>query len=184
MMDKISRNMSSQVKFIDDLLDLSKLKIGKIKPNKMNVNVHSLVSFYKSPLHQLASNKGIEIHNNTPKEFRVTADMSLLAQVLQNLISNAIKFCGDGDIITIDGARDGRAEISVKDTGPGIAPDIMPDLFMQHIKATTLGSKGETGTGLGLPYCKDIIDAHEGEITVESELGKGTVFTITLPEQE
>jgi CheY-like chemotaxis protein len=129
----------------------------------------------------LAERKGVTLLNETKERTRIHADYNLMYEALTNLVTNAIKFTRAGDTITIFSPVDNPGAIAVKDTGVGIPPHIIPDLFHHEIKTTTTGTAGEQGTGLGLPFCKDIMDAHGGSLTVESEKGKGSVFCAVLP---
>jgi len=99
-----------------------------------------------------------------------------------NLLSNAVKFCKRGDRITVFVPPGLPCTIAVRDTGKGISPAIIGDLFREEVKTTTPGTAGEKGTGLGLPLCAEIIAGHHGSITVESEEGVGSTFFVTLPE--
>jgi len=92
------------------------------------------------------------------------------------------KFTGESGRITLEGHRDERGvEMSVTDTGVGMTPDRLGRLFGLEKENTTLGTKGEKGTGLGLLLCKDLIEKNKGSIRVESEVGQGTTFTIAMP---
>ncbi|MBI5816465.1 MAG: PAS domain S-box protein [Nitrospinae bacterium] len=166
---------------IDQLLNISRLKTGKIRPRKMFVDAHGLAESQMGALSFTAERKGVKMVNRIPKGIRLFADFTLLGEVAQNLLSNAIKFCRQGDTVTLFVPEDRPCSIAVKDTGAGIHPAILGDLFRHEVKTTTQGTDGEKGTGLGLPYCKDIMDAHGGTLEVESGPGKGTVFYIGLP---
>jgi CheY-like chemotaxis protein len=96
-------------------------------------------------------------------------------------LTNAIKFCSSGDRITFFVQPGLKSAIAIRDTGNGIDERIIPNLFKHEVKTSTVGTGGERGTGLGLPYSYDILKAHGGEITVESAPGKGTVFCVMLP---
>jgi CheY-like chemotaxis protein len=128
-----------------------------------------------------AANKGIILENRLPEQMNILVDADIFGEVLHNILTNAIKFCTRGDKICLFRQEDGQQTIAIRDTGVGIPASILPDLFKHEIKTSTTGTAGEIGTGLGLPYCRDIVRAHNGEITVESSLTDGTVFYITLP---
>jgi len=115
---------------------------------------------------------------------RLMADRALFPQVIQNLVSNSIKFCNPGGHVVIFAPEGGGSVIAVRDTGVGVRPDMVPNLFKPEIKTTTPGTAGEKGTGLGLPMCKEILEAHGGAIRVESEPGKGSVFHAELPSRK
>jgi len=102
--------------------------------------------------------------------------------VIRNLTSNAIKFTAAEGTVTIDGRnQDGVCEISVSDTGVGMTPEQVDKLFSIGDKNSTKGTGGESGTGLGLLLCKDLLEKCNGSMVVQSKPGKGSTFTITLP---
>jgi two-component system sensor histidine kinase/response regulator len=102
--------------------------------------------------------------------------------IIQNLIINAIKFTqSEGRIIVSSATKNGIVEVSIQDTGIGIEPEKSSKLFNFITIFTTKGTSGEEGTGLGLPLCKEFVEKQGGKIWVESELGKGSKFTFTLP---
>ena len=126
-------------------------------------------------------NLSILITNNVDTETMVNADVDMLRSIVQNLISNAIKFTSTrGQIIISSENKGSLVEVSVKDNGIGIKPERRSELFDFISLYTTKGTTGETGTGLGLPLCKDFVERNGGNIRVESEVGKGTKFTFTL----
>ena len=166
---------------VDKLLDIGRLQTGKIKLQKKYTDVRSLTSMYIDQISYVAQEKNITIKNELPSNMRLFIDSDLFGEVIQNLVSNAVKFCSAGDTVTIFKPDGKQSAISVKDTGTGIDKNLIDDLFKHEVKTTTFGTNGEKGTGLGLPYCKDIMMAHGGTISLETEIGKGTVFHIELP---
>lgn len=102
--------------------------------------------------------------------------------VIRNLVSNALKFTPTGGAIEISAqAREDHLEIAVSDTGTGIPQEDLPKLFRIDVQYTNVGTGGETGTGLGLILCQDLVEKNDGKIWVESEVGEGTTFRFTLP---
>ncbi|MBI5178354.1 MAG: response regulator [Nitrospinae bacterium] len=182
MLGHAADNANRLVEMIDRLLDLSRLKTGSVKPRMQPVAARSIGVMAIDGLSALAEEKGIAISCEIPREVKVMADRELLLEVVGNLLSNAVKFCKKGDRITIFAPEGMPSTIAVKDTGKGISPLIIDDLFREEVKTSTTGTAGEKGTGLGLPLCAEIIAAHGGRITVESEEGAGSIFFITLPE--
>lgn len=133
-------------------------------------------------LTSLGSIKNITMVNKVPPELKACADVNMLTAILRNLISNAIKFSNPGSEVEIEALLNGEAvEISVKDNGIGMNEEIKSSLFRTISNNTRAGTANEKGTGLGLMICKEFIDKHHGIIRLESEVGKGTKFTFSLP---
>ncbi|MBF0291431.1 MAG: PAS domain S-box protein [Nitrospinae bacterium] len=166
---------------IEKLLNLSRLQTGSIVPKKAFFEARLAVATAVADLAHLAKEKGVKITYDIPADMRLYADYDLFIEVIVNLLSNAIKFCRKGDSVSIyvDAARPGV--IAVRDTGVGISQKAIPNLFKSEVLTTTRGTAGEVGTGLGLPFCYDIIKANGGNLEVESKLGEGTVFYVVLP---
>jgi len=145
--------------------------------------VKDLIDIYKP----LASAKGINIstHFSTPGTFQLDSEKFKL--IISNLMSNALKFCREGDNITLDmkisGTGDKELHIHLSDTGIGIPSEFLPSIFNKEEEHQRQGTQGEISTGLGLPIIKKYVDLHEGNIRVESIEGMGTSFHITIPEK-
>ena len=169
------------VRLIDEILDISGLQSGRITLSKKFIDANMLAAATIAGMEFRAKEKKISLMNDIPPGYRLYADPILFEQALQNLLSNAIKFSRDGDTITFFVPKGEQATIAVKDTGIGIRADTIPNLFKAEIKTTTKGTAGEIGTGLGLPYCWDILQAHGGDLSVESMEGEGSVFHARLP---
>lgn len=167
---------------IDDVLDISRIRSGKMAMNQKFIDAAAVVKKSLFPLQPLADKKNVEISVLVPPKTRIYCDAILMEQVVQNLVSNAIKFCNGGDKITISIPRGAGSVISVADTGAGINPENLPNIFSHEIKTSTQGTAGEMGTGFGLPLSRDIMEAHGGTLTVKTEVGKGTEFFAGLPD--
>lgn len=170
------------VHMIDELLKIAMLQTGKIILNKKFFDAYFTALSAIGNYSYLARAKGIVLENKIPPSTMVYGDMDLIVEVVHNLVSNAIKFCNEGDRITIFNPPDKPSVIAVRDTGIGIDPKIVPDLFKPDVKTTTKGTRGEKGTGLGLPLCSDIVKALGGSLTVELSRDEGTTFYINLPD--
>lgn len=169
------------IKMIDELLKVSRFQAGQITLNPKFINAHQVANAVFMHLTHLAQVKGITLNNQIPVNSRFYADPHLLNEVLLNVVSNAIKFCDTGDAIAVFIPRNKEATIAVKDTGTGIDSDILPNLFQPEIQTTRTGTRKEKGIGLGLPFCRDIMKAHGGDITVESVREEGSIFYIRIP---
>jgi signal transduction histidine kinase len=112
---------------------------------------------------------------------RVHADRDRMDHVLGNLVGNAVKFTTEGEVRIALRAADGRAEVLVSDTGAGIAADELPLIFDRFFRVSSSHRSATPGTGLGLGIARSLVEAHGGTLTVDSEPGRGTTFTISLP---
>ncbi|MDH4184054.1 MAG: PAS domain S-box protein, partial [Nitrospinota bacterium] len=181
---KADRTLEGMLELIDQILDIGRISTGKIRPVKRPLDLHQLVATRAEELDHMAAQKGVLIENKIPPGARLAADEALFGEVIRNLLSNALKFTNKGDTITIFMPDNAPHTVAVRDTGVGIDQKLIPDLFNPDVKTSTPGTAGEKGTGLGLPYCMEIIKAHGGAIKVESEKGSGTVFHVQLPASE
>ncbi|MBF0435033.1 MAG: response regulator [Magnetococcales bacterium] len=173
----------SLIELIEGVLNIGRLKSGKIIPDKTFFDLQFFTESVIQRVIHLAREKQITLENHIPTDVRIYADMSLFAAVVQNLLTNAIKFSRPGDVISIrQPLSEGGTAVEVCDQGVGIPADVLPKLFNVSEKTTTPGTAGETGTGFGLPFSFDIMEAHGGSLTVQSEAGRGSVFCARLPQ--
>jgi len=179
------RNLERLGALIDDILDLAKLEAKKMEINLQPTAITAVIDEVCQTLSAWIKNKEIsivgDIQNKIPE---INIDHDRIIQVLMNIISNAIKFTPKGGTITLGAKlsdKGDQMEISVADTGVGIAKNDLPKIFgkFQQAKNRSLGDT--SGTGLGLAIAQEIVQLHKGEINVSSEEGKGTIFTFTLP---
>jgi two-component system phosphate regulon sensor histidine kinase PhoR len=179
----IERNANRLDLLIQDLLTISALESEKIKLNLQPVNLRALAERVFLHLQTKADNKNVQLANELP-EFTANADANRLDQVFTNLVDNAIKYGrAQGRVIVGGKSRDdGALEIFVRDDGPGIPPEALVRVFERFYRVDKARSRDQGGTGLGLSIVKHIVQAHGGEVRVESELGKGATFYFTLPE--
>jgi PAS domain S-box-containing protein len=174
--------LNNLYKLLENLLFWSMLQRDMIKHNPRNLNLHFVANKVIESLKPTASNKNISISNNLDEKTFVYADDDMLQRIIQNLIGNAVKFTNSGGRITVSSVtKNDLIEVSVKDTGIGIKPETSSKLFNMDTIFSTKGTDEESGTGLGLPLCKEFVERNGGRIWVESEIGKGSIFTFTLP---
>ena len=130
-----------------------------------------------------AAQKGVALANTVPPGLRVRADRDRLAQILVNLVDNAVKFTPDGGRVRVSAAPPGARliRVAVSDTGIGIPSTDLPRLTERFYRVDKTRSRELGGTGLGLAIVKHLVQAHGGELAIESELGRGTTVAFTLP---
>ncbi len=168
---------------VDDLLDLSRIESGKMKLNMIPCDVRALVSSIVATLDKQATQRSIAIENEIPSTLaKVRADESALTQVFLNVLDNGIKYNKEGGCVRISAHEKGPfVQIDIADTGIGLSKEDLPRIFERFYRVDKARSRQLGGTGLGLSIAKHIIQAHHGEIFVQSELGKGSTFSFTLP---
>ena len=183
MVSMMERNTQSLIELVNDLLDASKLESGTMRLELASFDMRGLVDELRESMEPLAKEKGIELIETLPADLPpVSADRAKLRRVLLNLLSNAVKFTRKGGTVEVRAAREGdRVRVAVRDTGVGIAPDDVARLFDKYEQARSRATRGEKGTGLGLYITKQIVELHGSEIKVDSEVGKGSTFSFTLP---
>lgn len=170
---------------INDVLDISKIEAGKIDWNIQPVDVSEIAEQAVSATSVLAQNSGLEmICDIEPGLPQVMCDRNRLVQVLINLLSNAIKFTSQGSVVCRVRRQETVVAISVIDTGIGLSADDLEKVFEKFVQVGRVLTDKPSGTGLGLPICKQIIEHHGGRIWAESALGHGSTFTFTLPLEE
>lgn len=170
---------------VNDILDFSRLKEGEIKLDLKPVNLNMIVSLVIYVFEFLLKDKDIVILNEVPEVLTaVIADEERLKQIFYNLIGNAVKFTEHGSIVVSAEVKNGWVQISVQDTGIGIQPEKLSNIFQAFIQVHGDASRAYEGTGLGLTITQKLVELHEGKLWVNSELQKGSTFTFTLPATE
>jgi PAS domain S-box-containing protein len=162
-----------------DLLDLSKIEAGEAAPHLALVHVDELIGAAAESLRGQAEAKGLRLRIDTPQELPpVLADRAQIERVISNLVSNAVRHTDPGGEVHISAVRrENQVAITVADTGHGIPPEYLPQIFDKFIRVPEAPSGG---AGLGLAISKGIVQAHGGQIVVQSKVGHGTAFTFTL----
>ncbi|HJU56575.1 MAG TPA: sensor histidine kinase [Pyrinomonadaceae bacterium] len=183
MVAMMERNTQSLIELVNDLLDASKLESGTMRLELASINIRGVVDELRESMEPLAKEKEIKLVETLPTDLPpVRADRAKLRRILLNLLSNALKFTQKGGTVEVRAAREGdRVRVAVVDTGVGIAPEDVARLFDKYEQARNRATRGEKGTGLGLYITKQLVELHGSEIKVESELGKGSTFSFTLP---
>ncbi len=167
---------------VENLLKWSRLQMNAVEFEPQVLDLTEAVERTRALLDSAARNKGIALINAVPSQ-AVWADGDMLDTVLRNLVTNAIKFTDRDGRVTISASsvRSGWCVVSVADTGVGITDADLANLFRLDRKVSAIGTSGERGTGLGLLLCKDLVERHGGQITVESRQGEGSSFRFSLP---
>lgn len=177
---KMEKSGEHLMVLINDLLDYSKIEAGHFVLSYEEVSLKALVSSVVEDMSDYAFAKDLELKDNT-RDIRIDADNIRLKQVLINLINNAIKFTDKGLISVETAIYPEAVEISVIDSGCGISKGKLDSIFDAFQQADLSDKRSANGTGLGLAISRRIIELHGGELRVESELGKGSRFVVTLP---
>jgi signal transduction histidine kinase len=167
---------------INDVLDLAKIEAGKLEWNIQPVSMAEIVEHSAAATSALFTAKGLELVTDVPSNLPlVSADADRLIQVVINLLSNAVKFTEHGSVTCRVRAGDHELTVSVIDSGIGIAAEDHARVFEQFKQVGDTLTDKPRGTGLGLPISRQIVEHHGGQLWLESELGKGSTFSFTLP---
>lgn len=177
----IRKNASRMHSLIDDILELTAIEGGNVRLREAPVDLYTLVEDVCASAAAKATAQNVVLKNNVEPEVMVYADERRLEQMLTNLIDNGIKFSREHGTVAISYESDTRDKIMVQDNGDGIPSQHLERLFERFYRVDRARSRDMGGTGLGLAIVKHLALLHRGEVTVTSELGKGSTFTIHLP---
>ncbi len=167
---------------LENLLTWSKMQAKMMTFNPVDFDVSLKITESIEMFEAAAAKKNIKIDLALTEQIRINADLNMFETVFRNLVGNAIKFTNENGTISISANREkSYCKISVKDDGVGISEENIAKIFRIDSKHKTPGTMGEKGTGLGLILCKEFVEKHGGQITVKSEIGKGSEFSFTLP---
>ena len=172
---------------VNEILDLSKLDAKKLSVHTQSVNLFTLITRIYSSFSSLAQVRGIEMQHNLDKgrlsDFQIMIDAAKLETIMNNLISNAIKFSGRGDCVRLmldySKLKQSNLVVSIHDEGSGISVEDQVRVFDRYFQASS--QKHSAGTGIGLALTKELVELMEGDISVDSELGEGSTFSFRLP---
>jgi len=179
----IRNEMQRLLDYNDKLFQWSNLELGNFRISRKDVAATALSSFVEKMQNTNLHKKNIRLIVEAEKDFSVKGDETLLGQALNNLIGNSVKFTPEGGTIRLVFSNlNEHKMIEVIDTGIGMDKNTCDQLFTDFTRKTTFGTYGEKGTGLGLGIVKKIIDAHGFQISVSSQPGNGSRFTIKIPD--
>ena len=185
-LESVSDQVDRLTRLVHRLLDISRFEAGGGRLELRRINVRDFLDELTGGFHVLAFQNGIDFSVNVAGDapVNVEADADRLNEVLGNILSNAFKFTEHGGKIALDARRDGAGlAVEVRDSGVGIPADKLPKIFEKFYQVDNAAQPRSAGSGLGLAIAKEIVEAHGGTITAESETGKGTRFRVTLPER-
>ncbi|MCH7725893.1 MAG: hypothetical protein IH991_05345 [Planctomycetes bacterium] len=179
----INSEVTRLARLIDDLLSISSLEVGSLTVAKQRIELDRLLVEIVGKVAPLMKEKDLDFQTTLPDKVpQLKLDKDKFSVALVNLLGNAAKYTPQGGRVALDvQVKDDRLVVSVEDSGIGISSDEQPRLFEKFFRSADQHVQSESGTGLGLSLANEIIQLHGGAITVESELGKGSTFTITVP---
>jgi PAS domain S-box-containing protein len=179
----IDRNAVAQTRLIDDMLDMARIMSGKLRLEMQPVDLASIALGAIDVVAPTAAAKGITLLTNIATDQPwMMGDADRLQQIVWNLLSNAVKFTESGGKVTLGiGRNDSALTLRVEDTGRGIAPDFLPQMFERFRQADSSASRRHGGLGLGLSLVRTLTELHGGTVSATSVLGQGSVFSITFP---
>lgn len=176
------RNAERLLNLVNDILDVSRLDTDTMRFTMEKLDPLELVDNAVEDMSLAAEKKGVSMVKKVPDKLPgIIGDFHRLSQVLKNLLTNAIKFTDNGSITVTGKTKDDQLIITVEDTGIGISSEELPKVFTKFYQAYTGEDRKNEGAGLGLFICREIIKKHNGELTVESQVGQGSTFMISLP---
>jgi len=180
---RAEQRTSAQLELIADLLDLARLQNPDLSTKREPVNPVESLQEVCELMNSRAQEKKIVFIASIPKETpTISADPKHIKQLWTNLVSNAIKYTPEGGAVSVTmEVQDGQVVTSVSDTGIGISPEELPHIFEEFYRTKAAKTHSEMGTGLGLSLVKRIIETYHGHIDIQSTVGKGSTFTVTLP---
>ena len=173
-------------RLVNNLQQLTLAEAGKLPLNKQLADIKNLIHQVCGNLQWLADEKEITLqYDKIPEEYWLEIDSDRITQVIVNLVGNALRHTANSGLVEISGEeKDQSFVLTVSDNGPGIPKEALPFIFNRFYKQDPSRSRSEGGTGLGLSIAKGFVEAHGGSIAVESEINKGTTFTVILPKMK
>jgi signal transduction histidine kinase len=182
VLERVQANGRHLLGLINDVLDLAKIEAGQLTLSVADYSLKEVVDGVFNAVEPLAVEKHLAFKTDVPAQLPIGhGDERRIAQVLLNLVGNAIKFTDAGEVAIKASAANGSFTVAVSDSGPGISAADQAKIFDEFQQADTSSTRTKGGTGLGLSIAKRIVEMHHGRIWVESTLGKGSTFFFTLP---
>ncbi|MCJ7730275.1 MAG: ATP-binding protein, partial [Sedimentisphaerales bacterium] len=183
VLETAMNNLGRLTRIVDAQLDISKIESGKIELHKANIDIRGLIEETVGEYRDQAEEKGIHLGFRVPEQpVDLCIDRDKIKEVLMNLISNGLKFTPAGGSIEVEcKAEQKEVQLSVSDTGCGVAKDDVPRMFEKFTQFGRKVGPGEKGTGLGLAICKGLVNLHKGKIWAESDTGCGMKISFTIP---
>jgi signal transduction histidine kinase len=178
----MNKSVKNLLGLLDNLLQWSRSQTGTIEYNPIEINLHDLINENITLLTGHAQSKGVKIENEIDEHICIKADVNMLHVIFRNLLSNAVKFTRKGGVVNVVAEHSKNfLHISVKDNGVGISPEKLNTIFNLGATYSSNGTAMEKGNGLGLLLCKEFVEKNKGNIRVQSQPGKGSSFTVSLP---
>ena len=182
VLERVHSNGRHLLGLINDVLDLSKIEAGQLALSLADYSLREVVQTVFNSVESLATEKELAMKVDVPMDLpRGRGDERRIAQVLLNVVGNAIKFTDSGEVAVRACAVNGSFTVAVRDTGPGITAADQARIFEEFHQADSSSTRIKGGTGLGLSIAKHIVEMHGGRIWVESMPGQGSTFSFTLP---
>jgi signal transduction histidine kinase/ligand-binding sensor domain-containing protein/DNA-binding response OmpR family regulator len=179
----VHRNARRLLQLVNQLLDISRLESGSMQLHAVRQNIISLLRAFVSAFSSYAERKKITLRfNTTDDEIIAFVDKEIIEKTISNILSNALKFTPEGGLVEVSVTKnEEQADVQICDTGIGIPKDEIPKIFDRFYQVDGSHTRAEEGTGIGLALAKELIELHKCKIRVESELGKGTTVTVSIP---
>ncbi len=184
-LSKIIETSSEQgFELLVNLLEWSRTQTGAIQYNPELINLQKELKNPIQIIEAIAESKGIRLTHKINEHITAFADPNMLRTIVRNLLSNAVKFTPKEGLISLEALEDkDTLLIKICDNGVGISEDTIDKLFKIEVNTSSTGTEGETGTGLGLILCSEFVKKHNGNIWIDSEIGKGSCFSVSIPKQ-
>lgn len=182
-LDIVYKSAQNTYSLLENLLTWSRLQVHSIKFNQSNIILNDILQQVKLTLLSSVTSKNIDLQIKIDANMQIFADINMIYSIFYNLLSNAIKFSNHNEKIEVFLSSEDKRfyTIAVKDYGIGMDVNTKNNLFKLENKTSSKGTDGETGTGLGLILCKEFINKHDGKIWIDSKIGNGSTFYLTLP---